>query len=526
MEYLKKFETIELGRGCYIYPKGGCAEILSNILKDCKRDLILKFLDDKDSVNNLVAKQEEIRQSGEYVLICAGDVQDELVLKCEDLGLKYLDGREFIASCLGRQILLEASGEGWAKFELLENGGLRIFDNLWITHYYFFYDLFVYYVSPKCLEALTQCVLQYALSIKEALLQVGFNLEVSYGISLNYAPHTHKIATFIHKDIPIEWYFGSYEYYLLHKQKVVGNRILIAPWVLIDFFVSKKVALFLSSIVPKLSCESKIIVGMGHSIAEAFGFFPRALKQEYLKQYIGYYFLGFDYYLAIDRASLKAYESIFQSVGVKTKAIAGGSPRLDLKLEQSCALRSIEQFLFIPRLTKPYELMGIIKRLLELGKKVLFRPHPAYRGYYQWVGKQNPYACLEVFLSYAGFSFDESESITLDSLSKSIVITDNSSLSYSAPLNSLKPVILYAPPKKEFDLRVCNFDCSFVNPLLHRVALNESEFMQVALRLEEELKQSGELIAQEILQYKEANIFYPKASALEIAKLLMSLLES
>ncbi len=114
MEYLKKFETIELGRGCYIYPKGGCAEILSNILKDCKRDLILKFLDDKDSVNNLVAKQEEIRQSGEYVLICAGDVQDELVLKCENLGLKYLDGREFIASCLGRQILLEASGEGWA----------------------------------------------------------------------------------------------------------------------------------------------------------------------------------------------------------------------------------------------------------------------------------------------------------------------------------------------------------------------------------------------------------------------------
>ena len=87
-------------------------------------------------------------------------------------------------------------------------------------------------------------------------------------------------------------------------------------------------------------------------------------------------------------------------------------------------------------------------------------------------------------------------------------------------------MILYAPPKKEFDLRVCNFDCSFVNPLLHRVALNESEFMQVALRLEEELKQSGELIAQEILQYKEANIFYPKASALEIAKLLMSLLES
>lgn len=525
MEYLKRYETIELGRGCYIYPKGGCAEILSNILKDCKQDIALRFLDDRDSVDNLVGKQEEIRQSGEYVLVCAGDVQDELVLKCEDLGLKYLDGREFIAFCLGQQILLEASGGG-AKFEFLDNGGLRIFDNLWITHYYFFYDLFVYYVSPKCLESLTQCVLEYALSIKEALGQVGFSLEVSYGISLNYAPHTHKIAEFLNKDIPLEWYFGSYEYYLEHRQKVIGDRVLIAPWILIDFFVSKKVALFLSGIVPKLSCEKKIVIGMGHSIAEAFGFFPRALRQEYLKQYVGYYFLGFDYYLAIDRASLKAYESIFQSVGVKTKAFAGGSPRLDLKLEQSCALRSIEQFLFIPRLTKPYELMGIIKRLLELGKKVLFRPHPAYRSYYEWKGEQNPYACLEVFLSYEQFSFDESESITLDSLSKSIVITDNSSLSYSAPLSSLKPVILYAPPKKEFDLRVCNFGFSFVNPLLHRVALNESEFMQVALSLEEELKQSGELIAQEILDYKEANIFYPKTSALEIAKLLMSLLKS
>ncbi|MDE5602535.1 MAG: hypothetical protein K2I71_01240, partial [Helicobacter sp.] len=397
---------------------------------------------------------------------------------------------------------------------------------LYITHYYFFYDLFVYYVSPKCLESLTQCVLQYASSIKEALLQVGFSLEISYGISLNYAPHTHKIATFFSENIPIEWYFGSYQYYLEHKDKVLGNRVLIAPWVLIDFFVSKKVALLLSGIVPKLSCEKKIVVGMGHSVAEAFSFFPRALKQEYLEQYIGYYFLGFDYYLAIDKASLKAYESIFKAIGVKTKAIPGGSPRLDLKLEKPCALREIEQFLFIPRSTKPYELMGVIKRLLELGKKVLFRPHPAYRSYHQWAGRQNPYACLETFLSYKNFSFDESVTITQESLAKSIVITDNSSLSYSAPLSSLKPAILYAPPKKEFDLRVCNFGHSFVNPLLHRVAFNEEEFMQVALGLEIELRDKGETIAQEIFKYKEANIFYPKNSALEIAKLLTAFAKS
>ncbi|WP_104721199.1 hypothetical protein [Helicobacter mesocricetorum] len=525
MEYLKRYETIELGKSCYIYPKGGCAEILSNILKDCKKDIALKFLDDSDSVNNLASKQEEIKKSGDYVLVCAGDVQDKLVLKCESLGLKYLDGREFIAFCLGQQILLEASGGG-AKFRVLENGGLHIFDNPYITHYYFFYDLFVYYVSPKCLESLNQCALEYASCIKKALLEVGFKLEVSYGISLSYVPHTHKIATFFSKDIPIEWYFGSYEYYLEHKQNVLGDRVLIAPWILIDFFVSKKVVLWLSGIVPKLSYEKKIVVGMGHSIAEAFCFFPRALRQEYLEQYIGYYFLGFDYYLAIDRASLKAYESVFRAVGVKTRAIAGGSPRLDLKLEQSSALRTMEQFLFIPRSSKPNELMGIIKRLLEMGKKVLFRPHPAYRNYYKWIGKQNPYACLEVFLSYENFSFDESVAITSKSLSKSIVITDNSSLSYSAPLNSLKPVILYAPPKKEFDLRVCNFGHSFVNPLLHRVAFNEEEFMQVALGLEEELKDKGEVIAQEILEYKEANIFYPKHSALEIAKLLMSFAKS
>ena len=112
MEYLKRYESIELGKSCYIYPKGGCAEILSNILKDCKKDIVLKFLDDSDEVHSLIKNQEEIRKSGDYVLVCAGDVQDELVLKCEDLGLKYLDGREFIAFCLGQKILLEAAGGG------------------------------------------------------------------------------------------------------------------------------------------------------------------------------------------------------------------------------------------------------------------------------------------------------------------------------------------------------------------------------------------------------------------------------
>ncbi|MDE5591595.1 MAG: hypothetical protein K2I63_01365, partial [Helicobacter sp.] len=383
--------------------------------------------------------------------------------------------------------------------------------NKWIRHYYYFYDLFIYYVSSECLQNLNECAREYAKSIQRDLLEVGYSLEVGQGVSLGFAPHTLKVAKHLDKAIAIEWYFGDYEYYLKHKSCVWG-KVLIAPWILVEFFISKNVALLLSGAIPKLSEHKKILVGMGHSIAEAFGFFSKGIWQQYLLQYIHYYFLAFDYYLAIDSESLKAYYSIFEAAKIQTKALPAGSIRLDEMESNNCNRQNyagdIEQFWFIPRLTKPQELLGVITKLLRLGKKVLFRPHPAYCNYCDWMEKESPYACLERFLEDSNFSFDWSEVMDYKNLAKSIVITDNSSVAYSVPFNALRPVVLYAPPKKEFDLRIRNFGYSFCHPLLHRVALDEKEFISVALELERDLKERGSEISQNISSFKDKNVFH------------------
>ncbi|MDE5591398.1 MAG: hypothetical protein K2I63_00350, partial [Helicobacter sp.] len=94
VSFFNRYSCIDLGGSCYIYPKGGCAEVLSNILKDAIEDIELLYLDDSHPVDNLANKAQSIKYSQKYVLVCGGDVQEILCKKCENLGVKFVDGRE------------------------------------------------------------------------------------------------------------------------------------------------------------------------------------------------------------------------------------------------------------------------------------------------------------------------------------------------------------------------------------------------------------------------------------------------
>ena len=105
------------------------------------------------------------------------------------------------------------------------------------------------------------------------------------------------------------------------------------------------------------------------------------------------------------------------------------------------------------------------------------------------------------------------------------MVTDNSSVSYSTPLSVCKPVILYAFPKKEFDLRKKNFGVSFFNPILHRVALDLEGFKQEVLKLEEDLKNSGNQILEELKQYRNSQVYNLGYSSKWLANFLEKLLK-
>ena len=141
----------------------------------------------------------------------------------------------------------------------------------------------------------------------------------------------------------------------------------------------------------------------------------------------------------------------------------------------------------------------------------------------EYMESGDPYKILDEFKEYSNFSFDLSENLSYELLMESIVITDNSSVSYSTPFSVCKPVILYALPKKEFDLRIENFGVSFANPKLHRVALDLETFKKVALQLELDLKTKGKQILEELKQYQKEEVYHLGESSKWIASFLENL---
>ncbi|PZT48647.1 hypothetical protein B6S12_03150 [Helicobacter valdiviensis] len=527
MEYLKKYEEINLKDFCYIYPNGGCAEILVRILKDKYNGVDFIGIDDREEQSSFKNNVEAIKESQKYVLLMGGDVYEECKERCKSAKVNYIDGREYVAFVLAQEILKLSAGGG-AEFRLLEDGKiLHILENPWIRHYYFFYDLFAYYCPKNALEELRECVVDYCKATQREIEKCGYSFRLENGIFFDFAPHILEIYSNLLQDIKVGWYFGSMEYYNKNKAQIPKGNILIAPWVIADYFINYKVVLKLSGGLPLLNPQKRKLVGLGHSLAEAFALAPKSIKQKNINQYAFYYFFPFSYYCSMDRESSKAFLSIFNQVGLEVGLCECGSPRLDYKnLEKISYKTLVEQYLFIPRLMKAEELIEAIRFLLNKGKKVMFRPHPALKNYIEYMGSDNPYKALEEFRGHSNFSFDLSEKISTQLLLQSIVISDNSSVTYSTPFSVCKPIIIYANPKKEFDLRVKNFGISFVNAKLHRVALNLEEFKQQALKLEEDLKNNGEEIIRDLKEYKKEQIYHLENSAKYLAKFLEDLLKA
>ncbi len=509
------YKEILLTDKCYIYPSGGCANAVVNILKDCFCELDFVMLDDKATETSLQSFVGEIKESGKYLLVCAGDVQEELLRKCQEYGISNaIDGRVYTAFVLAEKISQEARLEN-PKFEFLENGRiLHVLENRWIGHLYFFWDLFAHYLPDEVFLPLKRAALEYCES-----MGLQEYLRVQKGLLIGYSRADSITESAVNEMDNTIVYCGNVAFYESVKERLKNCRILLCHWVLLDYFVNTTVLFVSGSLLFLFASHKRVTrIGVGHSLCDAFHLSPQRIKLEFLTLYAKRYFEGIDYYLVIDYYSKRAFETMFKQCGIQTKCIEAGS--LSLEKKGVSVSNKVESFMFIPRLNSA-ECVWVIRELLKRQKKVIFRLHPATLHHSKQYKITNPYAYLDEFLDDENFSLDYTESVSQETLAKSVVITDNSSLSYSAPLSTLRPCVLFAPPKKEFDLNVKNFGISFYNETLHRVAINAQECVKVALQLEQNLTAGGgALLSEEILKYREKiyNVGCTKKVVLEILK--------
>ncbi len=528
---MERYGKIELGLKCYIYPKGGCAEVVVNILRDIFPQLEIDYIDDSQPEISLEARQDSIRRNGAYCLVCAGDVQNILLDKCRSFKMdNVIDGREFVAFHLGNKIEQETYKilQGQKAYEFLEQRRvLHILPNRWITHYYYFYDLFVYYLTDNPLEYVRNKVMDYCQAIEKALAQDNFSLEIQKGICTFFDP-IRSLSTLdsLMDKIPILYLFGSFEWYQKNKDYVKNQRIVIVQYSLADFFAYYSIFMNTGGSLPKLSNRIRTTIGIGHSFSDAFIFCCKANHQEYLFQYIRYYFLGMDFYVAIDQESLECYQSIVKELELNLKILPLGSPSLDKRMANIIQYKAPKQFYFLPRACPLDIIVKAIDLLLQKGKKVIFRPHPAFENFAQYAGKNRSDSFFDKLIDHPLFSIDNTPSIPHELLAESIVITDNSSVAYSAPLLALKPAILFCPPMKSFDLRLQRFGKSFANPMLHRVALNVDGFLKVAFELEKELLSGvGKTMFNTLYEWRASNVFNLGHSKEAFVECLINLLQ-
>lgn len=529
-DLMERYGKIELGLKCYIYPKGGCAEVVVNILRDIFPQLEIAYIDDSQPEISLEARQDSIRRSGAYCLVCAGDVQNILLDKCRGLKMdNVIDGREFVAFHLGNKIEQETRKilQGQKAYEFLEQRRvLHVLPNRWITHYYYFYDLFVYYLADSPLEYVRKKVMDYCQAIEKALAQDDFSLETQKGVCAFFDPiRLLPMLDSLTNKIPILYLFGSFEWYQKNKSYIENQCAVIVQYPLADFFAHYSIFVNAGSSLPKLSNRMRTTIGIGHSFSDAFMFCCRAHHQEYLFQYIRYYFLGMDFYVAIDKESLECYQNIIKELGLNLKILPLGSLSLDKRMTNIVQHKAPKQFYFLPRACPLDIIVEAIDLFLQKGKKVIFRPHPAFENFAQYAGKNRSDSFFDKLIDHPLFSIDNASSIPHELLAESIVITDNSSVAYSAPLLALKPAILFCPPMKSFDLRLQRFGKSFANPLLHRVALSIDEFLKVALELEEELLSGGGAMFNTLYKWRAQNVFNLGHSKEAFIECLINLLQ-
>lgn len=435
-------------RDIYVYPNGGCASVALRILKDLvEYDIDVKFVDDSLESTSLHVLKDEILDSGLPVLLLGGDCYDNLREKCDKFGIDAINGISLVANLLSNKINEYISGGG-GEFELLDSNTLYIKNNYLLEHAYMFHNFFISYSDNDDMQKVLDSLVAYCSNIKSKIDLVCDFINDDR-ILLTFSSDFLSISKKFTEDTPLFWYFGTVEWYEKNKHLLEGNfKNIICNWAILDFFINNT-ALLGGNALPKLRDDKRSIYGAGHSMAEAFSFASLKESKKYLDKRVYNSFCAFSNFIAISKDSKNAFDLMFSEVGLDIEVVCGGYPRFDNRFKiQSDIKCEFDQYLFVPRLSKPYELVNLIQYLLDNNKRVVFRRHGAYFNYTKWQGMNDPYLILNSFLEDSNFSFDDEVNITNEILNKSIVITDNSSVAYSAPLVSLKPCILYSPQKK------------------------------------------------------------------------------
>ena len=142
------------------------------------------------------------------------------------------------------------------------------------------------------------------------------------------------------------------------------------------------------------------------------------------------------------------------------KLINTGYLKLDHVIKKLGTINSTKnQILIAPTFSKQMTkynmsnyLIKIIKKLLENGEKIIFRPHPLDLTKKGNLDKTNN--IINIFEKYKNFSIDKSVSY-IESYSRSkLLITDFSGTAYTYAYSTLRPVIFFS--KNEFQLRRSN----------------------------------------------------------------------
>ncbi|MDA3968328.1 hypothetical protein [Helicobacter ibis] len=512
----------------FIYPNDSCSNALVAMYKDLLGDFEAIFIDDRVCGSSLSEKRDEILNSYIPLLVCAGEVGDILFAKCKENGVNALCGREYAAKLLAQEFnKLSAGGGDLSNCFFLDTNFLHIKDIRLLQHYCYFYFSFSRFIDNDILLKLNYQVRNFCECLRGLIEKSGFDLSVTSGVCLDVnklvSVQSLALDQFLKsKAIDTTLFFWDYDSYVKLEDKLQNTRIIIAPWILSDYFTPKKLVWMYGKNRPRLRDEKRIVIGAGHSVCEAFDYCPLTISR--VDKIARANFLTFDYYLAIDKLSFQALSNLFRECNIPTIPLEAGSPSLDNKIKENIANYGAEYFYYIPKSTEISMIVEVIRVFLKAGRKIRFRPHMNIE-YLDNYSSSNIYRPLEEFMQNDNFSIDRAPKITQESLARGIVITDTSSVSYSTPWSSLKPTLLFAPNKKEHDLRQVRYGFSFANPTLHRVGDSVETLLNEGLKLEKEVLEHGMELKENLREYRSENIYNLGVSQQKIEKILLLLLE-
>lgn len=496
--------------------------------------VIYKFVDDRDIQISIKSLKDEII-GGEYcVFVCGGEIFDTLINNCKKCRIPsqlVVDGREFVVFGLSEILIKESKNiEKGKHFSFLENGNLYVSENILLEYCRYMYVYFGKYLGADCLDYLCYALRIYCDALKRQIEAEGYIFEFNT-VCLEVVSVAFRQGVMIQeflseRRVDYTLIYHSIEDYSKSKRMLSDKNFLIVPWIIIEYFAYCKIGWFYTSMFPKLSSRKQIIVGCGHDIKEGLDYSIIHLKDKYISNHIKITFSAFDYYLSTNKKSHLMFQEIFKNCNLNTIPIAAGSPIIDERVKrygEFCV--EVQSFYFLPRTIDIYSMTKLIKELLNAEQKVVFRLHPNAIGYNVSFNR-DIYAPIKLFLEDSNFIIDESFNVNDELLRSGIVITDISSVAYSIPWLSLKPVILYATNHKEYNMNQARFGVSFVDELLHVVATDPKEAINKALWLKAEiLKDKGVSISNEIKKYRSRILYNFGRSKEIIESVLFDLLE-